>query len=582
MSFFESVYAPKAVGPSQDLERVLALPRRTVGPEALKELVRAVTKALIRPDAIKGSINELLPIQAQVLYELAKCGGVLGPVGVGHGKTGMDILAPLVVPDCRVCVLLVPASLKGQMTQNWWEWAKTFKVPNLAGSGRFNKDLPTTFVVSYNELSNAKASELLESIGPDLIVCDEAHNLRYKDSARTRRLLRYVANHPSTRVCAWSGTLTNKSLKDYAHLSANCLKKGSPLPVHWATVEEWAGCLDANPRGIPAPVGSLSRICHGSDTPREGFRKRLVETPGVVATDESAIGTGLYILERKVEVPQTVERMLQELRDTGERPDGERFVEDIQIHMCARQLASGFWYRWVYPRGESDAKIKKWLEVRKNWHKELREKLKQSKPHLDSPLLCTKAAIRFAEGYDGPLPTWDSNYWPEWKEVRLTVRPETEAVWVSDYLIQDVLKCEKGSLVWYEHDAFGKALSKELPTFGPGDDGILSEDGSQTVAVSIRAHGTGKNLQAFSGNVLSNYPSAHAAWEQLLGRTHRPGQKADEVLVSLYRHTPELRKAFDTAMEYARYAHQTLGGAQKLLYASLGFSLEENVQPSVP
>jgi hypothetical protein len=533
--------------------------------------VEAVTNALQRP----GNEQKLFPVQAWALYEMARCGGLLGPIGVGHGKTGLDILAPLVLPDCRVAVLLVPASLKGQMAKNWWEWDKHFKTPNLAGSGKYDKSLPTTFVVSYNELSNAKASELLETIGPDLIICDEAHNLRYKDSARTRRLLRYIGKHQSCRVCAWSGTLTNKSLKDYAHISAICLKNGSPLPLNWAVVEEWASALDANPRGIPAPAGSLLKLCDDGVDIREGFRRRLVGTPGIVATEEQSLGTSLYFLQRNIDCPDSISRALAEVRDTGERPDGERFVEDMQIHACLRQLASGFYYRWRYPRKEAKPVIDKWLEVRKNWHKELREKLKKSAPHLDSPLLCTKAAIRFTEGYKGEFPTWDSEYWPEWREVRDTVKPETEAVWISDYLLDDCLKCEEGTIIWYEHDTFGKRLASHVPVFGPGDDRILSEKGDRTVGVSIRAHGTGKNLQQFSHNLLANYPSAHAAWEQLVGRTHRPGQTADEVIVTVYRHTPELRKAFDTALEYARYATQTLGSMQKLLTASYGFEVSD-------
>jgi superfamily II DNA or RNA helicase len=87
--------------------------------------------------------------------------------------------------------------------------------------------------------------------------------------------------------------------------------------------------------------------------------------------------------------------------------------------------------------------------------------------------------------------------------------------------------------------------------------------------VSIRAHGTGKNLQAYSVSLVLTPPGSGATWEQLLGRLHRPGQNADEVLFKVWQHTKELRAAFDQALSDASYIETTLGSKQKLSYANI-------------
>lgn len=561
---------PKPVSGSADLNRILALPKRAVTDETKDNLVKIVTETFRLPEGT-AKFNRT---QAWALYELSRLGGLLGPISVGHGKTLLDIMAPMAVPNCRLAVLLLPAQLKGQMADNWKMWSQHFRTPNLSGFGKFDASKPSVVLVSYHELQNPKATVLLETISPDLIIADEAHNLRHKRSARTGRVLRYFADHPQTRFCGWSGTITNKSIKEYAHLSALALKSGSPLPVHWGTVEEWAQALDAKPRGVPAPPGALTRLCPNGEDVREGFRKRFLATPGIVATKGASVDCSLYLLERKIETPAVILNALATLRDTWDRPDGEKFYEGTQVAACARQLASGFYYRWEYPKKEPLELRKKWLEVRKNWHAELRQELKRPKPHLDSDQLLRNAAQRYLDGYKGPLPVWNSEFYQEWQDIKDKVQPITVPVWLSDFLLEDCVKCDKGTLIWYDHDAFEQRLPMFVQTFKAGDDSVRKEKGDRTVAVSHRSHGTGLELQMFSTNVFANLPPAAKDYEQVIGRTFRQGQKADEVTVSMYLHTPELRNSFLTARDAELYVEGTQGTDKLLLMASYGFSLE--------
>jgi len=71
--------------------------------------------------------------------------------------------------------------------------------------------------------------------------------------------------------------------------------------------------------------------------------------------------------------------------------------------------------------------------------------------------------------------------------------------------------------------------------------------------------------------VVSVKPSGRD-WEQLLGRTHRMGQEADEVECWVYLHTEELRAGMAKAFVDAKFLEETLG-VQKLNYADITFEL---------
>lgn len=569
--------AGAAVRQSKDLTRVLALPRRTLNPDD-PTFAAKWTKALRKDTMLcncvarwgpRGCIKDLFSIQGVALEELHNTGGLLGSIGVGHGKTGIGILAPMATG--LDTVLLIPPNLRRQFYErDFPQWSVHFHTPNLAGGRFFEPGKPSLHVIAYSELSSAKATDLLERLKPKLIIADEAHKLKNRKASRTMRFLRYVSGS-SARFAGWSGTLTSRSLKDYAHLAAIALREGSPLPLHWSTVEEWAGAIDST--DFPSPPGAL--VAFGEPV-REGFRKRLIETPGVVATAEGAIGTSLLMEERKAPpVPIEVATAIAHLNNTWERPDGELFYEALDVARCARELASGFYYRWIYPRGEPEPLRKEWKAVRKAWHQELREKLKRPRPHMDSMLLLCQAAARHLEGYDGPLPTWETDFYSEWLAIRDRVQPETEAVWISEFLVRDAAAWLKENIgiAWYEHTAFGEKLAElsGVPFYGPGTEPELLEKGDRAIIASIRAQGTGKNLQAFSNNLFANMPNDSAAWEQAIGRTHRNGQAADEVRVSVYQHVPAFRDALDRAKGYAEYVEQTTGSKQKLVYATYTF-----------
>tara|TARA_Y100001973_G_scaffold100394_1_gene161425 strand:- start:907 stop:1311 length:405 start_codon:yes stop_codon:yes gene_type:complete len=128
-------------------------------------------------------------------------------------------------------------------------------------------------------------------------------------------------------------------------------------------------------------------------------------------------------------------------------------------------------------------------------------------------------------------------------------------------------------LIWYQSDAIATELAaRGLDTFGSGTD--LESIKPRTVAASIAVHGTGSNLQQWSRAIVIEPPSSGDAWEQLLGRLHRPGQTADDVVFYVYQHTDAFSGAMRSAVERSGFIEATTGNPQKLLYATKSMEVE--------
>lgn len=581
------------VGGSADLDRIEALPRRdppdlaTQTSMAEDMTLRLAAHGRIRADGTPCgcSIHTLLPIQGWYLTEASRCGGALGMLAVGAGKTGIGLLLPMVFPGVRVAVLLVPPDLRAQLRADYEEWSQHFETPNAAGGwstgprGRLHiPGRPSLHVLAYSELSHEGCATWLSTVRPDLVIADEAQSLANRDSVRTSRFLGYLSGPKcpaTTKYCGHSGSMTTNSLGQYSHHAALALGEGSPVPIDQGTVREWCGALDPAIRGMGADAGELKRLCSPDEKPRAGFARRLLETAGVITTAGAIPPVALHLTTRRPPAtPPEVAAALSTTRDSATRPDGSPFTEQTEVVACLRQIAAGFYYRWVYPRGEQVSLIEEWFAARKAWFAELREMLTSRSELLDSPLLLRRAAERSMDPhYLGDAPTWDSSAWVPWRDIRAKVQPETATVWLSDWLAQDAVAwgAERPGIIWYEHRAMGERIAKlgGLPWYGQGEEAserILGERGDRTIVASRKAHGKGKNLQMFARMLFTGVPSDEGAWEQALGRCHRTRQ-VDTVRAWTYQHTGELVQALDDAREKARYVEQTTRTPRKLLYA---------------
>jgi hypothetical protein len=554
------------VSESVELDRIVRLPRRPSDPALYPDLTPVYRR--------EGGTMSLWPIQSAALAEMAKANGLLAPIGVGHGKTLVTLLAPAAMKSRR-SVLLIPPQLRPQLLQK--------NIPDLNRHWLLPLDRLT--VVAYSELSSAKSHDLLDQLKPDLIICDEAHLVKNRSSARTKRFLRYFKEHPECRFIGLSGTITRKSLLDFAHLSEIALKGRSPVPLNWHVLAEWNDALSVT--RDPLPPGALRKLANAEelavlDGPRDpvavqqaarsAFRRRLVETEGVVATEEGAIGTSLVLTGLRPEVPLEVNLALKTLRDTWQI-GADELVDILSVVRVGCQLAAGFHYRFVWPGGEPD---REWLDARRAWNSELREILKLSRKGMDSPMLVENAIDR------GDLKSDFHEPWIAIKDRYGPGGPPREVVWVSDFLVQDAIKFARVTaskaaplIIWYQHTAIGEAIAAAggLPLFGPGSK--ASEDLTRVdakknpiIVCSQKAHGTGKQLSDYSQCLFTTPPASGGDFEQILARQHRPGQLADEVNAYIYVHTEEMRRSFLNAMRDAEYIQTSQGQRQKLLYST--------------
>lgn len=561
--------AKGAVTNSVEFQRIAALPRRKVIYETLYER-DAEGNIVYKDDApvvLAAAVPDLTPIfqkpggtmklrreQSAALLEAARANGLFAALAVGVGKSLIALLLTEAL-DSKRAVLLIPPALKRQVLREIDEiYAKHFILP-----------LDRLEIVTYHELSQAKTADVLDRIKPDLIIADEAHNLRHLDSARTKRFRRFMDANAACRFCGLSGTMTSRSLVEYAHLIEYALRKGSPVPKNYRELKDWAGAIDVKPEYEMLP-GVLMQFCEEGETVREGFRRRLTDTRGVVASDTNAVGASLIVRRRNLVVPLQVQRTLAEVRKSWSI-SGDEFADVLTYARVLRQVASGFHYKWAWPGGEPDYE---WLEARGNWHKAVREKLKRSIKGMDSPLLLAQAAERALKGKTGAN-VWVCSEWAAWKAVKDRPVPPIETVWLDDFLVADAIAlaraADEPTIIWYEHRALGDRFEElGIPTYGQGTDASTVKE--PIIACSIRVQGTGKNLQHYSNNVITTLPPSGSTVEQLLGRTHRQGQLADVVTASWYGHTDETRSAMVSVIADAQYVEQSTGAQQKILYAT--------------
>ena len=543
---------PAPILRTADFRRIEQLPRRDV---KLSMHLGASLQSELRQEDAGGAGQNLWPIQLAALYDIRHEEGLLGCIGVGHGKTIISLLAASVT-DCKRPLLLVPASLKKVTIEK--------RIPNLQKSWKVREDIR---VESYHAISNNPA--LLAEYKPDLIVADECHKLARTQSARTKRLLRYVDANPGTKFVGLSGTITRKSLRDYWHLALAALKEGAPLPLKWHEMGQWALALDHGVSHFERPpVGALKLFTDEAaptlDEARAGFRERLVDTPGIIATSDSAVGASLVIVKRTIDVHPDMDEALRNLRQQWVTPGGEEVTEAVDYWRKAREISSGFYYRWEWGEAGPD---QEWLDARAEWRRYVRSVTRRT-PRMDTEGL-VKAACE-----NGELLSAD---YMNWMAVKDRANPTTVPVWFTHAILRDAIdEARNGgaghTVLWFEQRAVGQRL-RELsgwPLFD-GDGAALEshiENDLGPCIASIKAHGTGNNLQGYSQGTVITPPSSGATWEQLLGRMHRPGQQSDEVTITVYQHTEELRDAIENAIGGAGYIQTSTGQRQKLLYAS--------------
>jgi hypothetical protein len=623
-----------SVRTSKDLTRILALPRRVWyegrgGRWGTADQVREIAHAAFRRP---GSSAELHLRQAVALQEIHDVRGAYVAIRVGGGKTLISLLAPRVLSAKRP-LLLLPGSLRDKTLVERDKYARDWDVPRVTTDPHDWHD-GELLVLSFAQISldraddvvhgddaaevdNASAGDgegtecsdeealaatrkrplLLDRLSPDLLLVDEADCLKHARSGRTRRVRRFVRAkraeeraaqepHGTRLVCAFmTGTPANDSILEYAHLLDWALGPGSPLPLSYPVLREWADALDESSQSRRS-VGALARLVPPEpdeqeklrtsplSTVRRWYARRLVETPGVIAVASSdKVTAKLSIRARHLSMTPEQRDAFKVLREKWETPDGQPFSMAADLWRHAREVACGFYYRWVKRPPDE------WLEARREWCRFVREALAKGERRGWDTELAVVRAIKRGELPPGAL--------DDWRAVRDTFTPETEAVWLTESVIEyaaEWLSTRPHGLCWVEHRCVGPALSRlsGVKYFGQGGKcGKLPiESHAGPAIVSFGSNFRGRNLQHnWHENLILSLPERGAHWEQLLGRTHRDGQKADEVSIDLTIVCREQILGFQKALATAEFAAESSTMAQKLLDASVDVREPDPIPP---
>ena len=567
-------------GMSSPLDRL----RHNVATRSIKtEMERVIALPVVNYD---GNIDleqiqkedrkiELRLIQRQALQAIAECRGGFLPIGVGEGKTYIGLLAGSVL-DADLCVYVGPAQVIKQIKRERNTLSRDFRLIKITA-------------MSYGCLSRPNGTAILTELFKEskrpLLVLDEAHKIRHGTAARTKRVIRFLQSRPETMVVAMSGTLTSKSLNDFSHLAEMCLRERSFMPRDTSEIRRWAECLDAKARPIYAALRWLDPLREWAalqdreqfqtlsyvprymkEQARKAFALRMRSAAGVVASADTSVKASLRILRLlDLPIPDEVATKIRNVYHTGTGPNGDAIVDDLERWRVLRQLAAGFWYRWVWKDGVVDHT---WLDARNDWNRHVRHELEtQAREGYDSPAL-VRGKIE-SELLNGRVQRPLHRALQTWMAQEHKSEPPVEAVWISDYLIKATvhwsMRQKRPVLVWYE----SQAVQERLKDYGLQmyDDRVTLDLGP--VAASIRSHGTGLNMQGWDCQIVIEPPSGGATWEQLLGRTHRLGQESDTVTCAVWQHADILRSSFNNAGDDARFIAAVTGVPQRLEYADI-------------
>ena len=538
---------PPRQAPRTEVQRVAALPSPTPPYTDRVDLTPLLKTA-------RGTWS-LHPLQNAALHAIAEQRGAFLPIGVGRGKTLIGLLAGTVLDANRV-LYLCPAALRDQMERV------------IAGL-REHWHLPQTIIVrGYSELSLAKNAASLEGWlrDADVVVCDEAHKLRNHTSARTSRFLD-AATQVDVPWVMMSGTLLSAGSTTAHHLAAVALRDQSPLPrIGSREVDVWAGFLDGgenlhwHERGVFGPLlekwgpkrgGWVTKI-------QSAFQARLHEAPGVVMSSTTELGCSLTI-QRLTNIPTPVVLADAAALADEEYPDGIPVEDDTTPRVLRKSLSLGFWRQYQWEDGEPDYP---WLDAQRAWNRGVRGELEYRRASgYDSALLVRRAVESDPRHPLHPvLAAWQK------EQARRPQAPPQEPVWLDDAPLRAALEGWKGS-IWYSSPAVADWLEAEgYEVWRPGTAPTAPKE---TAAFSIRSHGTGiDGLQyIYSRMLVLEDAEGAVAWEQLLGRLHRQGQKADVVVCCVVAHTEALTKALENAKKKAAVEQKVTGAAQKLLTA---------------
>lgn len=389
-----------------------------------------LTETLRRP----GGTMRLLSVQSQNLYTLQQENGLVAFAGTGSGKTYTALLAGSVVADVDRVLIVAPSSTLKNLSTERMELRKHFY---LHSDIQFHSYEACQRATPEGKLDYLEEQILLSNNDPNrtLLVFDEAQNIRNLGAARTMRVMRIMFKYPGLRVACLSGSMTDKSVRDYLHLSWMALRDKSPVPSPWLwplppdfnphapkTAEviwhnnaadaamAWSAVIDKDGEAVGTdwedflPIWqwafgyeSAHPATFQTNTERRALAQRALNyrlrtAPGVVLTRATSLEDTPLIIHgiSDLEIPEELKDAISQIRE-GVDPDGNPLPDFSATWRAVRQLAQGFYYKWDWPVNTTTGqpiKDHEWLNARSMWNKLVRKEIiNNAETGYDSALL---------------------------------------------------------------------------------------------------------------------------------------------------------------------------------------------------
>lgn len=608
-----------------------------------------------------GSEFTLNSIQSQMLLAARDANGLLAFAGTGSGKTFVALLLGSAMEGIERTIVFAPASTLVNLNNQRARITPHFRVP---------RDL---HFYSYESLQRATKEgqlDLVEELvlkhsgnpAKTLLVFDEAHSLQNLQSARGARVMRCILKYPELRCAMLSGSMVDKSIKEYAHIAWMALRDGSPVPSPWGhadndfgmaadTLQSFAAVLDKDGQPTAKDWGQIERLWnwaypgannmtayHGAERTlyaRKAFNLRLKMTPGVILSKITSLSDCELIMQGvDIPLPDEVMEAIGRVDADGVDPAGNIVPDKASVWRIKRQLAQGFYYVWDWPVDVMTGKPVRddaWLLARTTWNSMVRREIKtRADTGYDSMLLVYQSVRRqIRENYarqpihlawlefvsrsckdDAPgvvsareqaaLAAWlaagGSNEmfdaceayfnrcvkmtqneleaaWLGWSSrQKHKPKPPTKTVWLSSFFFDHAEAWAKEQvtaglppILWYDSDAAEEELYRRgIPVYGAG---TTPENRAHLCGMSIKTQSEGKDLFAWSQQLVLVPPASGRRWEQMVARTHRTGQLARPVHCCVMQHIPEFRDALAGARAAAEFVQASIENPQKLLHA---------------
>lgn len=516
----------------------------------------------------EGSEWTLREAQVKALGTLATVGRGFFCIGVGGGKTLTAMMAAEALGVAPEETLVLT---RARLVDEAYAEAEIY-------SRHFKFEIPEYW--SYAHLSRHEQD--LRKMAPKLIVADEAHFLKNPKSTRGRAFVRYCRDHPEVVFVPMTGTITNSSILDYAHLLALALgRENCPLPDPWKhtrRLEALARVIDPNPRTPPdaADYRIAATVLNQQDGEdiRSAYFRVLRDTPGVIVSEDPSFDGPIHMTKWTPPCPPPIMDALVHLDSTGQLPNGMLASDPLTKSDKENQIASGFYYYPVY----TEMHTPKWNRAKLILGEYVAAVLRSQVRKKTSRLVTEARVIQAIR--TGELDA------PEMVKLALSItdlvpEPEQEEEWISDeILLAAIERCRetrtetRGSLLWYNHTALRHRLAElckgrysDVHIAPLGEPPPRGLDAPVVGVVSTRSHTEGFNLQRdYRYNLVLGPESNAGLWEQLFGRTHRPGQE-EEVELEYLATWAGHRNRVGSARKKAKYIEETTGQPQRIIMA---------------